>query len=359
MAAFTSLIHLSCQNEGGFVSPKDERNLRPLGEFVGKAVEGDPAFKGRAIHLVNPKVVIQWRAVGLKDKITLSPQKAINAVTPYNFSLNVTQPPPEEISSASEIAFGIVSLFSDDNGNGTFDRLMHPDYAADFTVIDSLSKDVVKAQADLLAISEIKARRPVTERYFLDAPGILTTADKEVPDTVRFREYTSDPKGWADYLTVRQSILGNRNRWELFFARRKKDNEYYWRQYPVMGHAMGAEIRYDRALYPKRGHEGEFEGRLRESHPFKVRTQPGFEPVPLRCIHFRYHGLSVYGVWHSRRGLDGGANHPGLACFSFPLRRPWIPYWRPSRPDHSGFPIWTGCIPDTICSVATINTTAT
>lgn len=264
LAVFASFIHFSCLDEGGFVSASDERNLRPLGEFVGKAVEGDPAFQGRALHLVHPKVVIQWRAVGLRDRITLSPQKAIDAVTPYKFSLSVVHPPPEEISSASEIAFGIISLFSDDNGNGTFDRLMHPDYAAEFAVIDSLSKDAADAQWDLMAISEIKVRRPVIERYYIDAPGILTTADMDVPDTVWSQKFNSDPKGWADYLAVRQRILGNRNRWEAFFARRKKDNEFYRRQYPAMGHSVGVEIRYDRALFPKPGHEVEFERRVRK-----------------------------------------------------------------------------------------------
>jgi hypothetical protein len=236
-----------------------------LAEFVGKAVEGDPAFKGRALHLVHPKVVIQWRAVGIREKITLSPQRAIDAVTPYNFSLSVIQPPPEEISSASEIAFGIISLFSDDNGNGTFDRLMHPDFVAGFAVIDSLSEDAADAREELMAISEIKAISPVTEHYFLDARSVMSTADTEAPDTVWSRKYNTNPNGMYNYIGVRQNIMGNRNRWEIFFARRKKDNEHYLRHYPVMGHAAGLEIRYNRVLYPKRGHEGEFEGLLRKA----------------------------------------------------------------------------------------------
>ena len=99
-----------------------------------------------------------------------------------------------------------------------------------------------------MAISEIKARSPVTEHFFLDAPGILTTADAETPDTVWNQKYASDPNGLTNYLAVRQGILGNQNRWEKFFARRKKDNEYYQREFPVMGHAAGMEIRYDRAV---------------------------------------------------------------------------------------------------------------
>jgi len=265
LVAFTLLIQISCQNEGGFVSPSDERNLRPLGEFVGKAVVGEPASLERFPNLVHPKVAIQWRAVGLREKITLSPQAAIDAVAPYAFSLSVLQPPPEEVSSSSEIAFGIVSLFADVNGNGTFDRLMDPVYSAGFSLIDSLARIASAAEAALIGISDIEPRSPVTERYYLDAPLTLSTADAETPDTVWSPAFSPDPNGVSNYLAVRQSILGNRNRWELFFARRKKDNEFFQRQFPVMGHAFGVEIRYDRTLFPKRGHEGEFEGRVKQA----------------------------------------------------------------------------------------------
>jgi hypothetical protein len=256
---------VSCQRDDGFASPSDERSLRPLGTFVGKATPGDTASLHRWTDLAHPKVTVLWRGVGLRDNILHSDQSSIDVQLPFAFSLNLLQPPPEEVTEAPDIAFGIFSLFSDQNRNGSFDRLSHPDLDAGYARIDSLIRESGIAKANLLAVAEIRKRTPQSEQYYLEASGTLIRDDNGKLDTIAAFANPLKVNGIYDYLKNYQRILGNQNRWERFFDLRKKSNQFYHPTSPAAGHYLGVNIRFDRAVFPRPGLESEFDLRLEKA----------------------------------------------------------------------------------------------
>jgi hypothetical protein len=258
----SSLFLGSCQRDEGFASPSDGRNLRSLGTFVGKATPGDSASLTRLINVKNPRVTVLWRGIGLRDKLLPTVQASVDVQLPFAFSLDLLQPPDEEVSEAPEIAFGIFCLFSDLNQNGAFDRLMRPDLNASYRPVDSLTTAVGIARANLLAVSELRKPEPQTERYYLEASGTFIRDDDGRPDTVGAFPNSPGNNDYGKYLQGYQRILVNQNRWERFFESRKKENEYYRSEYPVPGHYLGMTVRFDRAVFPKPGRESEFQARL-------------------------------------------------------------------------------------------------
>jgi hypothetical protein len=257
--AIAALFTTSCWRDEGFIAPGDDRNLPALGYFQGKAFDlGDSIMpRDRLLNLVHPRIAVLWRSVGLRDWVAETGEGNIESFTPFPFSLSLLQPPPKEVLDAPEIAFGFFSLFSDVNRNGRFDRPMDPKLNGLYVVIDSLIKAHADAQAALAQVSELRARTLVSERYYLDAPGVLIRVDGDARDTV-WRGSKSDTVHWTSYLDYRQRVMGNQNRWEKFFAKRKKENDFYFRTFPALGHISGIELRYERAFFPKPGKEDEF-----------------------------------------------------------------------------------------------------
>jgi hypothetical protein len=255
----------SCQWDEGFSSPSDPRNLRSLGTFVGKAVSGDTASLVRLIELVNPKMTVLWRGIGLRDKLSSSDQISIDAKAPFAFSLSLLQPPPNEVIDAPEIAFGIFSLYSDQEHNGRFDRLIDPELSGQYTRIDSLLKIVTTAQNNLLAISEIRRREPTSEKFYLERSGAIVRQNLKSLDTLWTLKGLTKTSAAFEYIKLYQRVLGNQNRWELFFSKRKRDNEYFLNTYPLNDHFLGMDIRFDRAVFPKPGNEVLFNTRVIES----------------------------------------------------------------------------------------------
>ena len=270
LVAILGMWMVSCQRDEGFTSPSDGRNLRPLGTYVGRAGGGDSASLLRLINLAHPKVTVLWRGVGLRDKLLSSKQASIDAKPPFAFSLNLLQPPDQEVSEATDIAFGILCLFSDENGNGEFDRLIDPGMIPRYAEIDSLSSALSTAHGDLLAVSVLKKRLPEAERFYLDPSGALIRDEDGRPDTLTVLSLAGESEAQikddvVTYLQYCQRILANQNRWERFFAVRKKDNEFYYKFTPAPGHYTQIDIRFDRALFPGPGQEAEFDARLKKS----------------------------------------------------------------------------------------------
>ncbi|MDB5047212.1 MAG: hypothetical protein JWO30_283 [Fibrobacteres bacterium] len=251
----------SCMRGDGFASPSDERNLRPLGTFTGKALFGtDTAARSRVIDLVHPKVAVLWRSVGHRDKVTSSGQAVIDAFPPFAFTVNLLQPPPKEVIDAPEISFGLVCLFSDVNGNGSFDRVMDPRFTPGYAVVDSLTHVYERARDSLAAHSMTEHRRLVTEFFHLEPSGLIVREDGNTPDTMWSKDVVLNNDGDIGF----ESFLGYvrvlelQNRWERFFAQRKKDNEYFYKEFPTLEHPRSFEIRYERSIFPKPGQEEEF-----------------------------------------------------------------------------------------------------
>ncbi|GEM_PF-6581082 len=105
-------------------------------------------------------------------------------------------------------------------------------------------------------------------------------------DTLSTLQGITDQNAARDYLKRYQRILGNQNRWESFFAVRKKVNEFFLRTFPVLDHYLGIELRFDRTLFPKPGHEAEIsspigaEGENREEEIHEV-SKNAWRRLPL------------------------------------------------------------------------------
>lgn len=280
----SSLLLGSCQRDEGFAYPSDERNLRPLGTFVGKATPGDSASLTRLINVKNPKVTVLWRGVGLRDKLLPTFQASVDVQLPFAFSLDLLQPPGEEVTEAPEIAFGVFCLFSDLNQNGVFDRLMDPALNASYRPVDSLTAAVAIAQANLLAISEIRKPTPQAERYYIEANGTLVREDQGGLDTIVTIPGSKGINDLLDYVNSYQRVLTNQNRWERFFDARKKENEFYHTEYPVPGHYLGMSVRFDRVVYPKPGQEAEFRARLEKLLDLTKALKIGSEKITLQAF---------------------------------------------------------------------------
>ena len=267
----TCLFFAGCIGNDGFYSPGDTRTLRPLGTFSGKAIAGgDTVAVSRVLKMVEPKIGILWRAIGLRDKLSTSSEGSVTAELPFDFTFQMLQAPPKEVLSSPEIAFGIFCLYSDANANGYFDRLMHPDLPGMYHAVDSLSALEAESRSALLEVSEIRTKTPTSEKFHLDAPGILATSDPGSPDTLWRVPKASGTSFAASFLDAYESVLRNENRWERFFANRKKDNDFYSRAFPVTGHTAGLEVRYDRRLFPKPGKEALFSKHLRSTIAAKI-----------------------------------------------------------------------------------------
>lgn len=270
-AAACGLLLSACFESDGIGFPDDDRTLRPLGTFVGKAVAaGDTVASRRLADVENPKIAVTWRAIGLRDRLAPSTDGLVQATLPIQFSIRMNQAPPPEVLSYTEIAFGVLSLYADVNRNGVFDRVLDPALVPNYRKLDSLAAREVATREAVLEISEIRAQAPTTERFHVDVPGILTRADVAVPETLHVMPKAPNPNFATSYLDAYESILRNENRWERFFAYRKKDNSFYFRIYPEPGHTLGIELRYDRTVHPKPGRESEFRARLHAAVVAKV-----------------------------------------------------------------------------------------
>ncbi|HKP98334.1 MAG TPA: hypothetical protein VJ385_21570 [Fibrobacteria bacterium] len=218
----------------------------------------DTASYQRIIKLTNPKIAVLWRAVGNRDTQIPSGQKSVDLSIPFAFTIDLLKAPPKKMLEADQIAFGIFYVFSDANRNGTFDRLVHPDILRAYADLDTLAAYAKDALTRFYGVSASAPKTPISEIFYLESSGALLKVDGDGLDTVMAAGSFRFVEGPGDYLRAYQRILGGQNRWEIFFAKRKKQNEFYIRTFPVMGHFLGYEIRFDRTYFPKPGRAAEF-----------------------------------------------------------------------------------------------------
>jgi hypothetical protein len=298
---------VSCQRDDGFISPSDSRNLRPLGLYVGKAEVGDSASKDRLINLVHPKVAVLWRAIGTTDRVSPTSQKSIESFAPFPFSMDLLQPPPPEVVNSPELTFGFFSLFSDVNQNGVFDRPIHPELVKLYAKVDSLRARADAAKAALMEVAEMRAKTPVSETYYLDYPGILLEAHGSGYDTLWRPEAQGDSAIY--YLKFHSRLMGAKTRWENFFSNRQRENEIYLQRYPVPGHGLKIDLRYDRRLFPKPGREAEFQARERRcakaiSDMYHTADFINYQALVMGMLNYSFDGYNVPGAdWIAGRSI--------------------------------------------------------
>jgi hypothetical protein len=258
-------ICLGCNLDDGYINPKQPPKPT-LGIFSGRANnEGDTTLSAkRLLNLSDPQVTLVWKFLGPKE-FTITPGNgAVNATPPYAFNIKLLDPPSREVLENPDLAVGSFWLFSDRNGNGMLDRLIHPEMLEASRVIDSLYRIYQATLVELANIGEVKATRvDVVETYHVGKFGTVTLGSSGDEDTL-FLGHTPADTAFLEYLfNSRFRTLTYQNKWERFFTGRKRDNDYYRIFRPSQEHVFDVDMPIKRKLFPKPGNRHEFERKMR------------------------------------------------------------------------------------------------
>jgi hypothetical protein len=299
-----SLALVRCIKDDGLTLPGSEGGLTPLRHFQGSAWnEGDSALSAkRFLKLRNPKIALVWQKLGpgLQGQ---SFDKGVVAVSaPYEFSVDMTGPPPIEIAQSTEPVIGSFWLYSDGNGNGTLDRVAHPEMQARQRDLDSLRLAYEAADDSLQAVSTLTDHRvPYRDTFRLDVNGNLTHARGGAIDTL-YAGMESDEVAdvWA-VLFRRTLALCHLSSWEFFFSLRKKGWEAVITRQTVPGGGAIYVTEDWRKLFPLPGREGEFEMRLAKAGSARYRFSVGLaEALYLgeknHWVDYPYEGFETAGL---------------------------------------------------------------
>lgn len=267
IAVFLSVIALTgCFKDDGVIDPGNPP--KPvLGRFQGRAQnEGDTALSAkRLLNLTNPQVSLVWQFLGPKEYIITPSQGTVNTNPPYPFDIRLLEPPSPEVLDNPDLAIGGLWLYSDRNGNGKLDRLVHPDMLAATRTVDSLYGIYQAALSDLAATGEVKDKRvDVVETYHIGAFGTVTLGPPGDEDTLFVGHSPADTASWDAILNPRFHNLTYQNRWERFFTLRNRANDYYRIVRPSQNHIYEIDMPIRRKLFPKPGGQHEFERKMRE-----------------------------------------------------------------------------------------------
>lgn len=252
------------------MDPANPENLVSLGRFHGAAYsESDSAItNARILGLDAPKIALIWQFLGTKE-FTFSPTGATvkDANIPFRFEIDLRTPPDNEILDAKDLALGTFWLYQDANGNGKLDRLIHPELLSINLTVDQMNTAYLQAMDRVLEVAKVEpVRVDVEETYYIGRFGTTVHMVDGKPDTI----WTGAPETlkqepWISVLNCRFRVLNYPNRWELFFALRKKSNDYFRIAKPAPGFAIAYDFPYQRKLFPLPGREAEFELRVREA----------------------------------------------------------------------------------------------
>lgn len=270
--AALSVIALSGCWRDGVVDPNGENALRPLASFRGKAVFPDSGQKGgglpadRLLHLRNLRIALVWQFTGVRSYKDTYSQSVMRAEMPFEFSGSLLQPPPQEFFESDEVAIGSIWMYSDADGTGTLDRLIHPEMEAKNRIIDSLARiasELKKEVADLSITRETPEN--VSDIYWLGGFGTILAPDGAGIDTLWVGKSEAEKDLWTTYLGSRYRILAAMTGWERFFSLRKKVEDRKVILKPSRDFAYEVEYHHKRRRYPKPGKEREFEAALRKA----------------------------------------------------------------------------------------------
>ena len=262
------LMHIFCINDQGILSPDDDRNQIPLAQFRGSAIMDTawgPEFINKLNTLKNPRVELSWQYFGYTRYTTSHDIGNIPAQWPYLFSGTLLQPLPREVYEYDEPAIGTFWLYGDCNGNGRFDRRLHPELAKRDPVISSLKQRYYQELSALLPLGSLAAVRTEEIDTFLVGPNgslLRPSGDTIIP------YYYGDPgntEAWRGIIGCWLEIIQQPNKWEYFFYARKRATTS-WMVIDTL-ESLTFRVRQfsARALFPVPGKELEFEIALRNA----------------------------------------------------------------------------------------------
>ncbi len=267
---FAALAVQSCVPDGTIVDPASPDSQPVIGHFQGRtSLVFDSVYQAhptRALEITNPKIALVWQFVGPREYTNVPLNARVDMTPPFNFSLDLRDPPPPEVLESPDLALGTFWLYSDINDNGRLDRLIDPNFLAANRQVDSLYA-IYTGLADSLRVLSVYHANPVdvTETYDVGAFGSVARSLDGKSDTLwTSQRPDAGPYGlWWNVIYYRARLLEDLNRWESFFAVRKRNNDNYRIISPTAGFAFSCELPYRRRLFPKPGSKAEFEKILR------------------------------------------------------------------------------------------------
>jgi hypothetical protein len=256
---------VSCLSDRGVINPDAGGNLPPLAQFRGKALNvGDTTLSGKKILAVRfPRVALVWQFAGLRAYRDTHEKGLVSTALPFEFSGELRDPPPPDVVDHGEVAIGELWLYSDRNGNGSLDRLIHPELVIRNRAIDSLQRRFDSLVRDLKRLAVRGERRTAVQDTFSILPdGGIVRLKGGKQDTIWRKTPGVDVGLWADVIRSRYRILADLDAWEAFLILRLRMDDRTLRTIPDGGRfltvAFGDRIR----LEPAEGSEAEFESVL-------------------------------------------------------------------------------------------------
>jgi hypothetical protein len=258
----------ACLRNDGLASPYAPESLPLLAGFEGKAVnEGDTTLSARRfIRLTDPKLVLVWQSIVPQSHAVAFEKSSVKVTAPYQFSVELRNPPPREVQESNESVIGSFWLYSDGDGNDRLDRLTDPEVQARLGGLDSLKAIEQAAIREFKATADIVPHEiPVHDSFLVESSGTLIRAMGGILDTLYAARGNGDERVWFDVVHRRYAILRDQNAWERFFELRKKTSNFFRDTVPVDGHAYSMVYDDRQKLFPLPGREAAFRSSLRKA----------------------------------------------------------------------------------------------
>lgn len=313
VSALFMITAVSCMRDDGIVDPPDREGLRPMARYAGVAIsESDTAIPvGRIKNLVNPKIALVWQFVGVRAYRETRSETVVLTQPPFNFSARLLDPPPPEVLNQSELAIGNFWLYSDRDGNGRLERLIHPELQAKNRVIDSMHREFLLSNDSLVRAARYDpVASNVSDTYYLGKFGAVISATGAEEDTLWQGSSEREAPLWSMYLGVRYQLLVSFSRWERFFALRKKEEDRAIFLRPSSLHAQIVEYHHKQRLYPLPGRAEEFERLLRKATLQRMRLLLDYDANQSEArakgwLEYPYSGFDVDGSdWVAGRAKE-------------------------------------------------------
>lgn len=267
------LLLAACFRDDGIVEPENPPPL--LATFMSPGINNATSDTSalhrehksdRILDLHHPQVALVWQFVGPQEFIRAPSRAVVNATTPFGFTLELRDPPAREILENPDVSIGQFWLYNDADSNGVLDRLIHPEMVPLNAAIDSLYRMMLDSVASLLAMSEIRAQ-PVlwTDTFYVGAYGTVSIKQAGWEETILRGDAPIHAKAVPTNVTgTRHRVLSMQDRWQRFFALRKRENDYFVTYRPALGYVHAMEVTYYRYVFPRPGQEREFERKFRD-----------------------------------------------------------------------------------------------
>lgn len=277
-------IFTGCIFDERIVSKSDETALPPLGLFTGTTHMDSlsASFADKWNKIRNPRIAIVWQfLLGEVPAAITAPLGQVSTSPPFDFEGELFLPPPPAVYTSNEVAVAGFWLYSDVDGNGRLDALVHPDLQRHYDTLNNLKAAFNQRSAELLALADFnRSGVEVQETYFLTGEGrILRSSDSapvDIPIEPRLGlAFESHPSLLAEMIEV----LKLKNKWERFFQQRQRANQDRVISRKGDAHAQEMTFFYQRRLIPKPGQEAVFYRKLSETAAAKMAWNAGVKKL--------------------------------------------------------------------------------